>query len=128
MGFSITLTDDYSVDFVTKIIDEIHQTASYRETARSVSLAIRDRPMPASDRMIFWLSYIARNKDNSVKFSPVEKDITYKTLAEDLQFIYGLFIGSIFGVLFATTTVLTWYYQNKSSRHLSKIKGRKYNR
>nr|UEN71110.1 UDP-glucosyltransferase 338F1 [Meteorus pulchricornis] len=127
LGVSESLNDDFSIDKVYNIVNLIHESASFREAARSVSLAIRDRPMPASDRVKFWLDYVVRNKDNAMNFELSEKDVI-KTFAEDVQFFYGLFIGAGFGALFALTTVLTWYYQNKSTKQFSKIKGKKFSR
>ncbi|XP_011303100.1 UDP-glucuronosyltransferase 1-8 [Fopius arisanus] len=127
LGFSISLNDDYSLDKVVKTIVEIHESALYRENARSVSLAIRDRPMPASDRTIFWLRYVARNEKSSIEFSPVDRKTPVKTFAEDIQLYIGILLGTICGVLFASTTALTWYYQNRESKSI-RSKGRKYNR
>ncbi|XP_015109949.1 UDP-glucuronosyltransferase 1-8 [Diachasma alloeum] len=127
LGFSISLNDDYSVDKVVKTFVEIHESALYRENARSVSLAIRDRPMPASDRAVFWLRYVARNEKSSIEFSPVDRKIPVKTFAEDIQLYIGILLGTICGALFAATTALTWYYQGRESKSV-RSKGRKYNR
>ncbi|KAK0167975.1 hypothetical protein PV327_001821 [Microctonus hyperodae] len=128
LGFSVSLNDNYSIDSIYQTVNLIHESSIYREAARRVSLAIRDRPVPASDRMVFWLSFIARNRENAIDFSRLNKDVTIKTLAEDVQLLYGIFIGTAFGALFATTTALTWYYQNKSNKHFVRAKGKKFSR
>ncbi|XP_034940732.1 2-hydroxyacylsphingosine 1-beta-galactosyltransferase-like [Chelonus insularis] len=127
LGFSVLLNDDYSIDNVYKAIEELSQVSSYREFAKKISLALRDRIVPASDKINFWLSYTARNKETAVNYWPVGKGITIRTFDEDVKFFYGLLIGIIFGALFTITTVLTWYYQRKESK-MNKMKGKKHTR
>ncbi|XP_057321404.1 putative UDP-glucuronosyltransferase ugt-58 [Microplitis mediator] len=127
LGISIPLNNDYTIENVYKTFYEINENVKYREVARKVSLAIRDKLAPASDRLIFSLSYAARNKETMIDYWPVGRDINISTFTEDVNFLYGLIIGITVGALFVATTVLTWYYQSKDNK-LTKVKGKKYNR
>lgn len=127
LGISISLNNDYTIENVYKIFHEINENVKYREVARKVSLAIRDKLAPASDRLIFSLNYAARNKETMIDYWPVGRDINISTFTEDVNFLYGLIIGITVGALFVATTVLTWYYQSKDNK-LTKVKGKKYNR
>ncbi|KAH0560486.1 UDP-glucuronosyltransferase 2C1-like [Cotesia glomerata] len=128
LGISITLNNDYTIDNVNKILNEIHENIKYRETARKISLAIRDRLAPASDRLIFSLSYAARHKEIDINYWPIGRDINVNTFLEDINFLYGLIIGIIVGALFVATTALTWYYQSKNSKKSKVIKVKKHSR
>lgn len=57
-----------SSEEVTNTVNQLHETMSYRENARKVSLAIRDRINPAVDRLIYWLRYAARARDGKLEF------------------------------------------------------------
>lgn len=128
LGLSVSLSGEYTVDNVYNSINLIHENGNYREAARKISVAMRDRPMPSSDLMKFWLSYIVRNKNDGNNFSQLNKKSIIKTFAEDVQFFYGLLIGAAFGIIFAATTVLTWYYESKNIKHSVKPKGKKFSR
>lgn len=103
---------------VVNIVTQIHETMDYRENARKVSLAIRDRINPAVDRLIYWLRYMARAKDENLNFlAPIRPA---KTLNEDLQFFLGLFVGAIVGIFLTIGCMLARYLIVSKRTHRSK--------
>lgn len=98
LGFarSIEQLDDTGADGIAKVVEEVHRDPAYREYGRKVSVAVRDRIEPAVDRLMFWLRYMARTKDAT--FDPFTPTRPARTYNEDLEFFFGLFIGSMIGV------------------------------
>jgi len=113
LGFarSIEATGNYISDAeeIANIVDEIHsrEAITYRERAQKVSMAIRDRLNPSSDRLMYWLRYIARTKDSSERFHKVKNQA--RTLMEDIQFFVGLLVGIIFGIICTGSAVVARY-------------------
>ncbi|OAD59649.1 UDP-glucuronosyltransferase 2A1 [Eufriesea mexicana] len=105
---------------IVNTVNQIHETADYRENARKVSLAIRDRINPAVDRLIYWLRYMARTKDRNFDFLTPTSSV--KTLNEDLQFFLGLFVGLIIGIFSAIGCMLARYLV--ISKRTQRSKGR----
>lgn len=121
LGFARSTEDAYvSADEIANMVHEIQETAAYRENARKVSLAIRDRLNPASDRLIYWLGYIARTKDDSRKFHRPKSQA--KTLTEDIQLFVGLLVGVIFGIVSTGSAVVIRYLI--TANKVQKSKGR----
>lgn len=122
LGFAQSTEDIRAVtsEEIANTVNQIHEIMDYRENARKVSLAIRDRINPAVDRLIYWLRYMARTKDWNLDFllpaSPV------RTFNEDLQFFLGLFVGTIVGA-FATIGCMLARYLVVSKR-TQRSKGR----
>ncbi|EZA46922.1 hypothetical protein DMN91_004846 [Ooceraea biroi] len=119
LGFarSTETTGDYtSAEEIANIVHEIHESAAYRESGRKVSLAIRDRLNPPSDRLLYWLRYIARTKTDKTKFHKAKSQV--RTLTEDIQFFVGLLVGIIFGVVCTGSAVVARYLltTNKTQR------------
>ncbi|EFN78957.1 UDP-glucuronosyltransferase 2A3 [Harpegnathos saltator] len=97
LGFARTVMTYVSADDLAKFtVQMIHETINYRENARKVSLALRDRLNPASDRLIYWLGYIARTKDSGSEnlLRPTSEG---KLFVEDRKLINGMLIGAFFG-------------------------------
>ncbi|XP_011063614.1 PREDICTED: UDP-glucuronosyltransferase 1-2-like [Acromyrmex echinatior] len=111
LGFarSIKITNDHfaSAMEIAQIINEIYETVAYRENARKVSVAIRDRLNPSSDRLVYWLGYVARTKDDTEKFHKPKSQA--RTLTEDIQFFVGLLVGVIIGIVCASSAVVARY-------------------
>lgn len=113
-----TMGDGISADEIANIVHEIHESVAYRESARKVSLAMRDRLTPASDRLVYWLGYIARTKDDNEKFHMAMSQA--RTLTEDIQFFIGLLVGVIFGIVCTSCAVVTRYIVTANKRQRSK--------
>lgn len=116
LGMGVSLANEYTVEKIIDTIANIHDNKNYREAGRMVSQSIRDRPIPSTDKLIFWLDYIARNDKNTVEFSAINRATSVKTFAEDVQLYIGILIGALFGILFATTSALSWYLQKKANK------------
>ncbi|XP_076248837.1 UDP-glucuronosyltransferase 2A2 [Calliopsis andreniformis] len=109
-----------SSEEVSNAVNQLHEAIDYRENARKVSLAIRDRINPAVDRLIYWLRYTARAKDGNLEFlMPMS---SARTFNEDLQFFLGLFVGSILGVFSTIGCTLARYLV--ISKRTQRSKGR----
>ncbi|XP_072767075.1 uncharacterized protein [Anoplolepis gracilipes] len=121
LGFARSVENDYaSAEELANLVHEMHETATYRENARKVSLAIRDRLNPASDRLVYWLRYVARTKDDVRKFHRPKSQT--RTLTEDIQFFVGLLVGVIFGIVSTGSAVVTRYLI--TANKVQKSKGR----
>lgn len=121
LGFARSIENGYdSAEEMANVVHEMHETAAYRENARKVSLAIRDRLNPASDRLIYWLGYVARTKDDDRKFHRVKSQT--RTLTEDIQFFVGLLVGVIFGIVSTGCAVVARYLI--TANKVQKSKGR----
>lgn len=110
LGFarSAETTGDYvTAERMADLVHEIHENVAYRESGRKVSLAIRDRLNPPSDRLLYWLRYVARTKDDSEKFHRAKSQV--RTLTEDIQFFVGLLVGIIFGIVCTGSAVVARY-------------------
>ncbi|KMQ99507.1 udp-glucuronosyltransferase 2a2 [Lasius niger] len=108
LGFARSPENNYpSVEEIANIVHEMHETGVYRENARKVSLAMRDRLDPAMDRLVYWLGYIARTEDDDRKFHRAKSQT--RTLTEDIQFFVGLLVGMIFGIVFTGGAVVMRY-------------------
>ncbi|KAL0122556.1 hypothetical protein PUN28_007334 [Cardiocondyla obscurior] len=110
LGFarSIETTNDHaSAMEIAQIVHEIHETMGYHESARKVSVAIRDRLNPPSDRLVYWLRYIARTKGDTEKFHKPKSQA--RTLSEDIQFFVGVLVGLIFGIICTGSAVVARY-------------------
>lgn len=107
-------------DDITILIEMIYASTHYRENARKISVAIRDRLNPASDRLVYWLRYIARTKDDQKRLLVAPSHVN--TFYEDFQFFVGLCTGVILGVLFAGIGFLFRYII--MSEKMRKSKGR----
>ncbi|XP_031828069.1 uncharacterized protein LOC116425035 [Nomia melanderi] len=125
LGFALSApsADDGRVisgEEVAFMVNVIHESMSYRENARRVSVAIRDRINPAVDRLIYWLRYTARSKDGNLEFfTPISPA---RTANEDLQFFLGLFVGSIVGIFITAGCMVTRYLV--LSKRAQRSKGR----
>lgn len=106
---------------VTSLIDTIYTSTDYRENARRISVAIRDRLNPASDRLVYWLRYIARTKGDRERFLLVAPS-NVNTFYEDFQFFLGLCTGIIVGVLLTGVSFL--FRHMVMSKKMRKSKGR----
>ncbi|XP_071553594.1 uncharacterized protein [Temnothorax nylanderi] len=110
LGFarSIEAANDHaSAVEIARIVHEIHETVAYRENARKVSVAIRDRLNPPSDRLIYWLGYVARTTDDTEKFHKPKSHAS--TLTEDIRFFVGLLLGVIVGIVCTGSAVVARY-------------------
>ncbi|XP_033340704.2 UDP-glucuronosyltransferase 2A3 [Megalopta genalis] len=120
LGFARSVEDIRAISGteLANMVMQMHLTMDYRENARRVSVAIRDRINPAVDRLTYWLRYTARAKDRNLEFltsmSPA------RTPNEDLQFLLGLFAGCIVGICVTVGCMLTWYLFTSKRAQLSK--------
>lgn len=122
LGFARSAEDIRAIsgEEVANAVTQIHETMSYRENARRVSVGIRDRINPAVDRLIYWLRYTARTKDGNLEFfTPVSPA---RTANEDLQFFLGLFVGSIVGIFVTVGCMVARYLV--ISKRAQRSKGR----
>lgn len=109
LGFAHTSEEIHTLtsEELVNTVNQVHTTMDYRENARKISLAIRDRINPAIDRLIYWLRYMARAKDWKLDIlaplSPV------RTFNEDLQFFLGLFVGAVVGIVSTIGCMLARY-------------------
>lgn len=122
LGFARTISngDQTNSDDVTNLIGTVHSTTDYRENGRKASVAIRDRLNPASDRLVYWLRYVARTKGDREKFLVPPKRVS--TFYEDFQFFVGLCTGAIVGLILAGIGFLVRYVV--TSNRIRKSKGR----
>ncbi|KAK2583946.1 hypothetical protein KPH14_001205 [Odynerus spinipes] len=122
LGFALAIAnaDQTSSEDIANLIRTIHTTTDYRENARRVSVALRHRLNPASDRLAFWLLYVARTKGYREKF--LEAPARVSTFNEDFQFFIGLCTGVIVGLLLACIGFLLRYVI--MSDRIRKSKGR----
>lgn len=122
LGFARSTEDIRAVssEEIANTVNQIHETMDYRENARKVSLAIRDRINPAVDRLIYWLRYMARTRDWNIDF--LAADPSVKTFNEDIQFFLGLFVGSILGIFSTVGCMLARYLV--VSKRTQRSKGR----
>lgn len=121
LGFarSTEATNDHaSATEIAQIVNEIHETMAYRENARMVSVAIRDRLNPPSDRLVYWLGYIARTKDDAEKFHKPKSQA--RTLTEDIQFFVGLLVGVIIGIVCTSSAVVARYLVTANKVQITK--------
>ncbi|XP_015438206.1 PREDICTED: uncharacterized protein LOC107193316 [Dufourea novaeangliae] len=109
LGFARSAEDMPAIsgEETANTVNHIHESMDYRENARRVSLAIRDRINPAVDRLIYWLRYTARTKDGNLEFLTAIRPA--RTANEDLQFFLGLFVGSIVGIFSTVGCMLARY-------------------
>lgn len=97
--FSMTLDSRFTSDELVELVGVLHETTDYRESARKVSMGIRDRPSPASDRLTFWLSYVARNNYEGMRFLSAKRNV--RGLTEEARFFEGAVTGFVLGVIVA---------------------------
>ncbi|XP_032679893.1 UDP-glucuronosyltransferase 1-6-like [Odontomachus brunneus] len=124
LGFAYTTEDHVTGEEIAKIVQRIHETVAYRENARKVSLALRDRLNPASDRLVYWLRYVARTKDGgSDRF--LRPSSSAKTFAEDRMFnglFLGIFLGIVASIFFMVMLRIVMKYvhrdQSSKGRHM----------
>ena len=120
LGFAYSPRGDFSTEAILAGINEVHNTAEYRENARKVSLAVRDRPIPAMDRVIFWLHYVGRIKTEGDNLLLPLKNIN--TYGETLQLLSGIAIGTLFSI-FATMLFFATRFSTTNERQ-QKFKGK----
>ncbi|KAL7295191.1 hypothetical protein TKK_0011497 [Trichogramma kaykai] len=114
LGFAATQRLDTSKsDDLVELIKTIHENTSYREKARLVSTALRDRSNHAMDRLTYWLRYIARHNDEGRNLLLPKKVSTY---AEFWQTI----VGFLFGVLFTAIATVIFFITQDVSEHQKK--------
>lgn len=120
LGFSLSMQGEYSGNTVANVVLQVQQGNEYREKARRVSTAIRDRLEPASDRLVHWLKYAARTKNEGRSILvPLSRVSTY---AEAFQWIFGFFAGTLFCVILAVTYLFVSYIIEKEKPVKSKGK------
>ncbi|XP_016839145.1 UDP-glucuronosyltransferase 1-5 [Nasonia vitripennis] len=106
LGFAYVEKIDAMSDAVSESIKEIHESTQYRENARVVSQAIRDRSNHAMDRILYWLGYTARHNGEGKNLLVPKKVSTYN---EILLSVAGFLVGVIFTTLL---TVVFFISQN----------------
>ncbi|KYN04395.1 PREDICTED: uncharacterized protein LOC108772854 [Cyphomyrmex costatus] len=124
-GRSVKITNDLidSAVELTRALQEIHGTMVFRENARQVSMAIRDRLNPPSDKLIYWLGYLTRTKDDTKKFHKPNRQA--RTLREDIQFFAGLLVGAVIGIVGTISVIIVRYLVNRiSTNKVQTVKGR----
>lgn len=108
LGFAFSEKSEALSDSIVQTITEIHESTKYRENARLVSQAIRDRSNHAMDRIQYWLGYTARHSGEGKNLLVPRKVTTH---AETLQGVAGFFVGVLFTVcgtiLFFITQAMT---------------------
>lgn len=77
---------------IVNVVKEIHESNNYRENARVVSRAIRDRSNHAMDRLQFWMDYTARHYNEGKNLLLPRKVSMYN------ETVFGFIIGFIFAV------------------------------
>lgn len=113
LGFAIIVGREGTSDSVSYNIKEIHESTKYRENARLVSQAIRDRSNHAMDRIHYWLGYAARHTGEGKNFLLPKKVATY---SETLQLIVGFFAGMMFTVIATAVYMSTQMVQPQQRR------------
>ncbi|KAL2735163.1 UDP-glucuronosyltransferase 2B4-like [Vespula squamosa] len=92
---------------IVGFIKVMYASADYRENARKISVALRDRLNPPSDKLIYWFRYIVRTKDDSEKF--LDAPVNVNTLYEDFQFFIGHCTGVLLGISITTAVLIIRY-------------------
>ncbi|XP_076285881.1 UDP-glucuronosyltransferase 2B31 isoform X3 [Lasioglossum baleicum] len=120
LGFARSVEDIRAISGseLTNMVVQMHQIMNYRENARRVSVAIRDRINPAVDRLTHWLRYMARAKDRNLEFLTAISPA--RTPNEDLEFLLGSFVGCIVGICVTVGCMLAWYLFISKRAQLSK--------
>lgn len=120
LGFAYSPRGDFSTEAILAGINEVHNKAEYRENARKVSLAVRDRPTPAMDRLIFWLHYVGRIQTEGENLLLPLKNVS--TYGETLQFLSGVAIGTLFSIFATMLYIATRFATANERQHKSKGK------
>lgn len=121
LGFAYSTEGDFSIETILAAVNEIHNSATYRENARKISLSLRDRPIPAMDRLVFWLKYIGRIRTEADNFLLPVKNI--HTYAEIWQFLYGIGVGTLLSI-FITMLYFATRFAAMNERQQNKSKGK----
>lgn len=106
LGFAYVEKIDAKSDTVSETIMEIHESTQYRENARIVSQALRDRSNHAMDRILYWLGYTARHNGEGKNLLLPKIVSTYN---EILQAVTGFLVGVGFTMLL---TIVFFISQN----------------
>ncbi|XP_046425089.1 UDP-glucuronosyltransferase 1A9 [Neodiprion fabricii] len=108
LGFSIETGGVHTSSNILSLIKTVHETAGFRENARKVSVAIRERPNPAVDRITYWLGYVARNKEEKKHLSVREnRGLSYKSIySTDISLAVGFIVGLISGAVLPAAYIL----------------------
>lgn len=79
--FIVTLNDNYIVLFLFFFYDNyrMHFYNSFRESARNLSRHFLDRPLNALDTAVYWIEYVIKYGENSLR-SPA-MDLTWWQLS-----------------------------------------------
>ncbi|XP_058788616.1 UDP-glucuronosyltransferase 1A8-like [Phymastichus coffea] len=121
LGFGHTEKIDSMSDTVVEIVMEMHENTKYRENARIVSQAIRDRSNHAMDRLIYWLRYTERHKGEGKNLLVPKKVSTYD---EIIQWV----IGFLFGVLFSVMATVLFFFLQQVNENKIKEQRKKHHR
>ncbi|XP_011498285.1 PREDICTED: UDP-glucuronosyltransferase 1-9-like [Ceratosolen solmsi marchali] len=122
LGFAYIEKIEAMSDTVTEIIKTIHENSKYRESARLVSQAIRDRSNHAMDRIQYWLGYVARHNGEGKNLLLPKRVSTYN---EILQAVAGFLVGVFFTTLVTILFFMTQHVTESQSKKESKKKHRK---
>lgn len=121
LGFATSTNGDTSVNAIVEAIELVHKTTGYREVSRSFSSIIRDRPLPASDNLVYWLGYVSRNADRAIK-PPVLRANEVRTLIGDSQLLSSFLIGIIIGGVLALAAIFMWFKSKSIQKRSRKDK------
>jgi glucuronosyltransferase len=122
LGFAYTEKIDAISDTAIEIIKEIHENTKYRESARLVSQAIRDRSNHAMDRIQYWLGYVARHNGEGKNLLIPKRVSTY---SEILQAVAGFLVGVLFTTLLTILFFMTQQITESQCKKEQKKKHRK---
>ena len=118
LGCAYSTRGDFSIDAIFSAINEAHKSTEYRENARKVSVAIRDRLTPAMDKLVFWLRYMARIKTVGENLLLPLKNVN--TYAETLQFLSGIAVGTFFTIFITMLYFATRFFTSNGRQQKSK--------
>ncbi|KAJ8678570.1 hypothetical protein QAD02_014357 [Eretmocerus hayati] len=107
---------------LAEIIKEIHENTQYRESARIVSQAIRDRSNHAMDRIQYWLGYTARHNGEGNNLLVPKKVSTY---GETLQAVIGFLVGVVFTALLTVVFFVSQQMAEAQKKEMKKKQHRK---
>ncbi|XP_033217779.1 UDP-glucuronosyltransferase 2B31-like [Belonocnema kinseyi] len=107
MGIRINY-EDISEDVLDDALDRILNNSTYREAAKYESRLFRDRPMTAMETATFWIEYVLRNGDKTLKSPALE----LKWWQVQLLDVYALLLSITLLVIYVIKIILKIVLRN----------------
>lgn len=118
LGFGYVAKLDAMSDSVAEVIKEMYEKMEYREKARTVSQALRDRSNHAMDRIQYWLGYTARHSGEGNQNLLVPRRVS--TYGESLQAVAGFLVGVVFTTLVTILFFVSQHFAEGQKRETKK--------